>query len=285
MYLPQEINKAHVLIVVKTYPLPNSNFGETVCTAGLLDSKKWVRIHPISWQVLKDEQKYPKYSWIELDLVRNTSDFRQESYKPKMGFDENIQVVGKLGTSDAWEARKEFVLTEVFTSMQDLISLAKSETGKSLATFKPVEIINFLIEDEPEKDWKVKWLNNSKQSSMFDLDLEGTVKQQRLVRKLPYRFKYQFMAAGEDRPRELTIQDWEIGALFWNCLKRADGDEEIAKKQVRQKYFDEFISNKEIYLFLGTHFVHHRKNAPDPFLIIGVFYPPKTAQLSMFQKG
>lgn len=100
----------------------------------------------------------PKYSWIELDLVRNTNDFRQESYKPRMGFDENIQVVGKIGTTDAWEARKQFVLKEVFTSMQDLISQAKSEIGKSLATFKPAEIVDFVIENEPEKDWKEKWL-------------------------------------------------------------------------------------------------------------------------------
>jgi hypothetical protein len=275
MYLPQEINKAHVLIIVKTYPLPNSNFGETVCTAGLLDGEKWVRIYPISWQVLKDEQKYPKYSWIELDLIRNTNDFRQESYKPRMGFDENIQVLGKLGTTDAWEARKQFVFKEVFTSMQDLISIAKGESGKSLATFKPAEIVDFVIENEPEKDWKEKWLNHSKQASMFDLDSQGMVKQQRPARKLPYRFKYKFMAAGEERPRELTIQDWEIGALFWNCLKRADGNEDVAKQLVRQ----------EIYLFLGTNFIHHRKNAPDPFIIVGVFYPPKTSQLSMFQKG
>jgi len=283
MYLPQELNKAHILIVVKTYPLPNSNYGETVCTAGLLDGKKWVRIHPISWQVLNDDQKYPKYSWIELDLVRNTSDFRQESYKPRMGFDEHIQVIGKLGTEYAWEARKQFVLGEVFTSIKGLIDLAKGETKKSLATFKPAEICDFLIEEEPEKDWKEKWINYSKQTNMFDISSDGTVRQKRLVRKLPYRFKYKFMAAGEDRPRELTIQDWEIGALFWNCLKRADGDTEMAKKQVRQRYFDDFIGNREIYLFLGTHFVYHRKNAPDPFLIIGVFYPPKTEQLPMFR--
>lgn len=285
MYLPQEINKAHVLILVKTYPLPNSNYGETVCTAGLLDGEKWVRIYPISWQVLKDSQKYPKYSWIDLDLVRNTSDFRQESYKPRMGFDENIHVAGKLDTTDAWEARKQFVLREVFTSMKDLISLAKSDEGKSLATLKPSEIIDFVIEEEPEKDWKKQWLNQSKQASMFDLNSDGIAKQQRLVRKLPYRFKYKFISSGDDRPRELTIQDWEIGALFWNCLKRAEGDEEVAKQQVKEKYFDDFITGNDVYLFLGTNFIYHRKNAPDPFIIVGVFYPPKTSQLSMFYKS
>lgn len=285
MYLPEEINGAHVLILVKTYPLPNNTYGETVCTAGLLDGTKWIRVHPISWHVLKDEGKYPKYSCIDLDLVRNAHDFRPESYKPRMGFDENIQVISRLGTTDAWAARKRYVLREVFTSMQDLIRLAKSADGKSLATFQPAEILDLTIEEEPEKNWKQKWLDQSKQPSMFDLDSNGIIRQQRLVKKLPYRFKYKFLCTGEDRPRELTIQDWEIGALFWNCLKRAEGDEEIAKEQVRQKYLEDFTSDKDIYLFLGTNFIHHRKNAPNPFIIVGVFYPPKTAQLTMFQNS
>ena len=242
-----------------------------------------MQIYPISWQVLKDDEKYPKYSWVDLDLVRNASDFRQESYKPKMGFDENIRVAGKVGTADAWAARKQFVLREVFTSMQDLISLTKSPAGKSLATLKPIEIVDFVIEEEPERDWKQTWLNQSKQASMFDLDSNGILKQQRLIKKLPYRFKYKFLSAGEGEPREFNSADWEIGALFWNCLKRTEGDEEDAKQQVRRKYFEEFMNDKEIYLFIGTNFVHHRKNAPDPFIIVGVFYPPKTTQLSMFQ--
>jgi hypothetical protein len=284
MYLPGEIDKARVLILVKTYPVPNSKYGETVCTAGLLNGENWVRIYPIAWNVLKDNQRYPKYSWITLDLVRNTSDFRQESYKPRQGFDEPIAVTEKLDTADGWAARKEYVLRDVFTSMQDLISLSKSEGGKSLATFKPAEIVDLVIEEEPEKDWKEKWLGQSKQTSIFDLDSEGIAKQRRLARKLPYRFKYKFVASGDAKSRALSIQDWEIGALFWNSLKQADGDLEVAKQQVRRKYFEEFTGDKDIYFFLGTHFVHQRKNAPDPFIIVGVFYPPKTAQLSLFER-
>ena len=281
-YLPKEIEGARVLILVKTYPIPNSNFGETVCTAGLLDGEKWVRVYPISWRVLKDDQKYPKYSWIKLDLVRHPTDFRRETYKPRKGFEEAIAVVGELGSKDAWAARKQFVLREVFTSMKELIAQAKSESVTSLATFKPAEILDFTVEEDPDRDWKRTWLAKSMQASMFDLDENGLVVQQRLVKKLPYRFRYKFRAQDDDRPRELLIQDWELGALFWNCLKRADGDETIAMQQVKQKYFDEFVGQKDLYLFLGTDYKYHKRNSPDPFLIIGVFYPPKSSQLSLF---
>jgi hypothetical protein len=278
MYLPEEINRARVLITVKTYPIPNSTYGETVCTAGLLEGDKWVRIYPVSWQVLSDNQKYPKYGWIELDLIRNKSDYRQESYKPRMGLDEEIKVLGKIGTRDSWAARKQYVLREEYNSMKELINQAKSEAHKSLATLKPKEIIDFVIEDSEEKEWKQKWLDQLKQTNMFDMDPNGQIKQKRIVKKMPYKFKYCFLSEGDDHPRELTIQDWEIGALFWHCFSSTHGDEVETKRLVNKKYFEEFVQKKDIYFFLGTTYQFQKRKAPNPFIIVGVFYPPKTDQ-------
>ena len=76
----------------------------------------------------------------------------------------------------------------------------------------------------------------------------------------------------------LMIEDWEIGALYWNCLRQADGDENEANNLVRKKYFDEFVLTKDLYLFVGTTWKYHSINAPNPFVIIGVFYPPAEKQ-------
>ena len=73
------------------------------------------------------------------------------------------------------------------------------------------------------------------------------------------------------------IEDWEIGALYWNCLADTEGDEVEANKLVRKKYEEEFFS-KDLSLFVGTTKAHHVR-APNPFVIIGVFYPPITGQL------
>jgi hypothetical protein len=43
---------------------------------------------------------------------------------------------------------------------------------------------------------------------------------------------------------------------------------------VRKKYFEEFLTKKDLHLFLGTTKRYHAMNAPNPFVIIGVFYPP-----------
>ena len=67
------------------------------------------------------------------------------------------------------------------------------------------------------------------------------------------------------------IEDWELGALF-----RKYQNETVAVEKVIEKYRS-FINN-DIYFFLGTSFQWQKKNAPDPYLIIGVFYPPKSVQ-------
>ncbi len=73
----------------------------------------------------------------------------------------------------------------------------------------------------------------------------------------------------------MMIEDWEIGQLYWNCLRTADGNEQITLQKVREKYFDTFCSKNDIYLFLGTTLQYHRRRMNNPFVIIGVFYPPK----------
>jgi len=77
----------------------------------------------------------------------------------------------------------------------------------------------------------------------------------------------------------LQILDWEIGALFWNCLKQCRGDEKAALEKVRIKYIDQFLQT-DLHFFLGTtqqfHFV-----APNPWVIIGVFPIPHERQTQL----
>jgi hypothetical protein len=276
MYLPSDLPKTNLFITVKAYPKPSGKYDELVCTAGLLDGEKWIRVYPVSYQFLTDNQKFPKYSWIEVDLIKNTSDFRPESYRPKGGLDETFNVKSSLGTKNAWAARRSIILNEVFTSMNDLITLAKGSTKKSLATLKPSEIVDFKIE-KSEREWKDKWKEQVLQSSFFELDDAGRAEKRQLIRKVPYDYFYEFLSEGDPSPRKLKIEDWEIGALYWNCLKQSGGDESAANDLVKQKYYVEFLDKKDIYFFLGTTKQFHMIGA-NPFMIIGVFYPPKTSQ-------
>jgi hypothetical protein len=216
---------------------------------------------------------------IELDLIRNDKDFRLESYRPLKGTDENIKVIKYLDTTAHWKARKDYVLREVFTSMDELIKLAKGISFKSLATLKPTELIDFEIEND-DREWKEKWLAQARQGNFFEVNSRGGYEPRDLIRKLPYKYSYRFLSQGDIKPRQLEIHDWEIGSLFWHCLQQTEGDEVAANQLVRKKYIDEFLTKKDLYLFLGTTKKYHNVS-PDPFIIIGIFYPPNSPRMPL----
>mgnify|MGYP000719416101 FL=1 len=74
--------KERILIAVKTYPSLSKTHTELVCTAGFREDGSWIRIYPSPFRLLKDDQKYKKYQWVELELQKNKKDPRPESYNP-----------------------------------------------------------------------------------------------------------------------------------------------------------------------------------------------------------
>lgn len=276
MYLPLEIKNAKVLMTVKAYPLPASKYGELVCTAGVMSDGKWIRIYPIPFRMLPKDAKFKKYQWIQLDLKKRDlkKDFRPESYNPKSSI-EHVKILDTIDTKDNWHERKKYILKEVFTSMHELISLARGKDKKSLGVVKPKEIIGFEIKQD-SRQWKKQWLEYYDQYSIFnDINKDKDPALRQKLRKLPYKYSYKFITEGDTKPRTYMIEDWEIEALYFNCLKIAEGDEVEANNLVKQKYYEEFLNNKDLYLFMGTTYQHHLRNRPNPFVIIGVFYPPK----------
>lgn len=200
---------------------------------------------------------------------------------PRLGVDGEIETLEYMSTGKNrdWAERKGYALREVFESMSDLIQLAKQpNVWKSLATVKPREIVRFEIQED-ERNWKPKFQDDLRQLQLFDSQKEQKSQDFQVVRKLPYKYFYHFLTEGDNSPRRMMIEDWEIGALYWNCLAQTEGDEIAANELVRQKYETEFL-NKDLYFFTGTTLAHHMR-APNPFVIIGVFYPPVTQQIPM----
>jgi hypothetical protein len=270
-----------VLITVTTYPLPSRSYDELVCTAGILENGDWIRIYPVPLSFLIDlkgsgKVNNVKYTWIEIDLNKRTDDFRPESHSP-VNYDFKDIIIGQtINTESNWATRKDLCLKNVYTNKNKLIEDSKDPINISLASFKPSKILSLEIEED-EREWKDEWKELRKQGNLFE-----TVKPiETLIPKLPYKFYYRF-TDDSGVESKLMIEDWEIGALYWNCLRKADGNENIALNKVREQYENNFIKNKEIYLFLGTTKEWHRRRANNPFVIIGIFYPKKEIQLSLF---
>jgi hypothetical protein len=276
-----------ILITVTTYPLPSRSYDELVCTAGLREDGSWIRIYPVPLSFLTglknaERTTQTKYTWFDMDLERRKDDFRPESYSPKDYSFKDLKIGETIDTKNNWKARKELCLKNIFTNLTDLIEESKAPANTSLATFKPTKILKFIVKKDDD-DWKPVWKDLQKQMNLF---IVGEEEGQKLFRKVPYKFYYQF-EDDKGRKSKLMIEDWEIGQLYWNCLKSADGNPEKALLKVREKYETDFIANKDIHFFMGTTMEWHRRRGKNPFVIIGVFYPKKEepkdeSQLALF---
>lgn len=271
--------KTKVLITVKTDPTISGKYDELVCTAGFLEDGRWIRIYPIPFRKKSYEQQYKKYDWIEIDLVKNKSDIRPESYRP-YAIDSEIAIVGHIEPDNAWAERKKIALTTVHTDLKALIANAHDRAiCTSLAVFKPKRIIDFIAEPV-EKEWDKKKIAqlkaNRDQTNLFEHPEDPF----EVVKKLPYKFSFKF----EDEKgvqSTLMIEDWETGQLYWNCLAKHEGNEAKAIQDVKYKYFEDFAKTKDLHFFLGTTAMHHFASK-NPFIIIGTFHPKFETQLSLF---
>ena len=273
------MKKQRFLVTVKTYPTLSRKYGETVCTAGVREDGSWVGIYPVPFRRLDESEKYKKYDWIECRLEQRITDPRPESYLP---VDQSELIpVGHIDTRDNWRERRQIILHRacVYDRLDKLISDAK-ELGTSLAVFKPTELSDLIWESE-DPCWDEEKLRQMHEDhSQGDLfDEEVWRRTFRVVDKLPYSFSYRFGDAAGKRS-ELQILDWEIGALYWNCLRRSNGRTREALEKVRTKYLDEFRKT-DLHLFLGTTQRWHGV-AANPFVIVGVFPAPYDQQLKLF---
>ena len=103
-----------VLITVKTYPALSEKYEELVCTAGFREDGTWIRIYPVPFRKLDYVNQYKKWQSIEIDLVKNTSDFRPESQRP-YSEDSAITILDTMGTENGWGKRKKITLNNIIT--------------------------------------------------------------------------------------------------------------------------------------------------------------------------
>jgi hypothetical protein len=207
---------------------------------------------------------------------------KQEINKVVVQTQEAAREAIQVSTERNWAERKRLILKSntIYTDLAEIITAANSDK-LSLVIFKPTSVEDFIIEKtqpewDPEKLRKV--LDSLKQQSLFETDQD--MAEFKVMPKLPYKFKYKFRDT-KGKYSTLMIEDWEIGQLYLNCIKK-DSDEQKAIKKVKEKYFDDFAKKKDLHLFLGTTYEWHVRRARNPFVIIGTFHPPIEKQHSLF---
>lgn len=256
-----------VLITVMTYPHPSAGYQELVCTAGVTEEGKWVRLYPVDYRYRPRHQQFRKYQWIEvgLDEAGHGHDKRPESRRPEL---DTIKILGeRLDTKKKWAARRQIIDAMPHSTVNEL--KAKYEADRtSIGIVRPTRVLDLEIRPA-DPEWKPEWQNLFSQLKLF-----GPA--QKPLKKLPYSFHYVFECADSEKPHTAMCEDWEIGTLF---LKEADrlGSDELAAQSVRERFLGELCrEDKDTRFFMGTRFPYN------VWLVVGVFWPPKIDQKPLF---
>jgi len=245
------------LIVVRTYPTPARSGVEVSCTAAITDKGEWLRLFPVPWRFLDEDQRFRKYQWVEVQVVKS-SDPRPESFKLKP---DGIKILTEpLGKENNWQGIKDVVLPLSSHCLCCLTRKRNADGFPTLGLFRPKMIEKLVI--TPERGtWTDAQLAILRQGHLFVQSPKTELE------KIPFKFQYQFRCDETECPGHTIIcTDWEMGQSY-RAWKRKYGEK--WEEKFRLRYEKEMIEKNDTYFYMGTMNGH-----PHVWIIIGLFYPP-----------
>ena len=257
-YPDLNLHTEKILVFVKKSPVLSKKYRELVCTAGITENRKFVRLYPIDFRYLPPSHRYTKYQWIEIDIEKHQQDKRLESYRPNRN---TIRLLGKIGTERGWQERKDIFLPLVSKSLEE-IQEEWRRNNTSIGLFKPKEI--FLKMEKSSETWGEKELGSLNQGVLIGPKTKP-------LDKIPYKFSYQFSCDDHRCPSHmLTIIDWELSELYRNMKARYGYSMDLVLEKMKETWEDRmWRSGRDSYLIVGT---HHVFKTP---MVLGVFWPPQ----------
>ena len=259
--MPQEEVK-RALIVARTYPTPQESGVESSCTAAITDTGDWLRLFPVPWRLLPEDQRFRKYQWVEVRVMKASEDPRRESYKLRA---DGIRILSSpLSSARGWLAKKDVVFPMRSPSLCHLEQQRNAHQHPTLGFFRPKSIRRLLI-SPGDHNWTDAQQAMLRQEHLF----VETPKQQ--LEKIPFIFRYEFRCVNDEcHGHTLMCTDWEMSQSYrkW-IVKYGDG----WKEKFRQTYEAEMIQQNDTQFFVGTVRSH-----PNRWIIIGLFYPERSPQ-------
>ncbi len=250
-----------ILVVVKATPNPSDKYRETVCTAGVTESGKWIRLYPVPFRYMAYQSRFSKYQWVNFKIKKRSAekDFRIDSYEPEIA---EIHPIGQPLPARNWIERKKIILPTISPSLHHLEEDYKNHSV-SLGIFKPKRINDFIITTGKET-WSKRHEQVLTQGRLFE-------EQPKPLEKIPFTFSYDF-TCNDSRcnGHRMQIIDWEIEELYRNMKQQNPYAIDAALEKVKNKWLTEmWAETRDSYLIVGTIY-------PNPtYNVLGVFWPPR----------
>lgn len=227
------------------------------------DSGRLLRLFPVPFRLVAEEQQFRKWQWIHARLRKPTDDRRQESYRISV---DTIEIEGEpLSTRDNWLERRHAIdpvpIYENFSALEE----ARSSHGVTLGLLRPSQLRDLQISKADSPSWTAeeidKLMQAERQGTLFDQDAEQ--RSLKLLKKIPFDFYYHYTGSDGISIKHKLV-DWEAGALYWNIHRKPNWQDLF-----RQRFLADF-SKRDVLFLMGT--IHR---FPNQWLIVSVLYPPK----------
>ncbi len=242
-----------VLVNCKTYPAVSTKYIETVCTGGIERDGRFIRLYPIPFRFLDDEQQYDRWDVIRVRAYRDTKDQRPESWHLEAGTE--IKILESISSE---RQRWEWMRHGVFESTDEM--------DRRGMTNGLVEIEPFELYWEPEsKEWSAGQLNVFNQGNLF----HGREKQEALAERVPWQFKLRFKEKSTGREFDQKVLAWSYYQGYRRRLA-ALKDEVEALMALRDNVHRSILNPaRSVFVIFGTHsrFKH--------WMISGLYHLPR----------
>jgi hypothetical protein len=261
--------RTRILIWGKTYPELSSKYTETVCTGGVREDGRPIRLYPVPLRYLQGEHQYQLYDLIDVSITKSTKDPRPESYK----IDPTSLVrVGHVDTDvHQWAARQDWIARDRswHIASMDEMHEAQRRDATSIGFLKPGEICEVKMRQKPasaRKEHETKWDAVTAQHDLFP-------KEYKELEFIPVEYRLLWRCADrcakcQSTPHDMMVLDWGLIELG-----RKTGDWTLARDRLAAIAN---LSTHDFRLFLGNFFLHQRT-----FGVIGLWYPPLRQQLDL----
>lgn len=275
--------------MVKAYPAVSRKHGEVACVAGVefrhtdalsRPEVHWIRLFPVPFRDLDDEQQFAKYQPISVRVENHSSDSRPETRRPDR---ESIEVTGDtIPAKGDWLGRRPYVEPLMADSMC-AIQRRRQQDRTSLGLFRPAETLGLDIESIDVKEEKEGLTETmARREAQGSLLKGGEIDEQAellgALDLIPYRFKLRYRC---DDPgcqgHAQSIVDWEVLQFFRRERQKPDWEQ-----IVRRRVIEEVCApDRDVALIVGNQ--HQHENA---FLVLGFWRPKKIAeQLGLGELG
>ena len=268
------VRKARILILCKTYPSPSSKYSETSCVAGMEDDGSLIRLYPVPFRMLTQNQKFMKWQWIDTLIQKAPDDHRPESHRIYI---DDLTPGEVIAPHQEWRLRKEAIQAIPVFSSYEALDTAREQKGISLGLLRPHRLVDLEIREERDKSWTQEELEKLlRQQSQGNLFEETPYNIRRQLQKMPFSFYYHYECDGPSgrQTHKHKIVDWEISQLFRNVWQTHGSSS--WETPFRARLLGEFSQKDMVFLMGNMHRYQHQ------WLIVSLIYPPRSLQQALF---